>query len=586
MKQNLVVSDVEQGKLRIMTRLENAGNRPREVTLHSQAFQHGRAVAVSIPDKTVTVAAGTVTEVAVEAPAGELACWTPRNPVLAKMVTTVAENGRVLDAFARRFGYRSLRVEGMKLLLNGKPVRFFGICNGSPLNDILDADCAVNLMRGHGVCPDLWDEIGVPYLYTVYNCGDKTWKKLANKKYWDTWRHFVMEMVWDQGSRAGVVGWDLSCESFYTIYTAGKEGQEKDFELIYGPAQEMRQKIWPHYFCMADGDGSLGGRLNFASYHYWNQYSFGGKPEECGFTYEWEGILPYLPDGFFLNGAALVPRKDTLLHMVPDWIYGTSACGSTEDFEFYGPQNGVPLSKYVGDRAAVSGAYTASDPLGMAWTKMSLDGNRDMDQAICGCVYWNSFYGTAYQYVSFCMPQQEIRCYAGTHFDRRLNLHDDEGLPGELDFRWALFDPSGQVVRQGRIQAQSDGALLKRDRLAFDVPQVESPTRFMLAMELWKGQTKWAREERLVEAWPRAAKGQPAAGPAIVLFDPSKKAAPCLAALGYVVKPIASLDAAALAGAKCLVVGPDCVTLQMAEKRYFTPRLRPRRRPRARLAPG
>jgi len=190
--------------------------------------------------------------------------------------------------------------------------------------------------------------------------------------------------------------------------------------------------------------------------------------------------------------------------MVPDWTYGTMACGSTEDFEFFGPQNGVPLSKYVGDRAAVSAAYTANDPRGMAWTKMSLDGNRDMDQAIAGCVYWNSFYGTAYQYVSFCMPQQEIRYYAGARFDRRLNLHDDEGLPGELVFRWALLDPSGQVVRRGKTQVQSDGALLKRDRLAFDVPQVAERTGFTLAMELWKGETKWAREERLVEVWPRA----------------------------------------------------------------------------------
>jgi hypothetical protein len=568
-KQSLVVSDVEQGRLRIMTRLENAGSRLRQVTLRSQAFQTGRAVAVPIPEKSVTIPAGAVVEVAVESPAGELAPWTPRNPVLAKMVTTVVENGRVLDTFERRFGYRSLRVKGMKLLLNGKPVRFFGGCNGPAPHDFLEADCAVNFLRGQGASADLWDEIGVPYLYTVYNCGDKTWKKLSNKKYWDTWRHFVLETVWNQGSRAGTVGWDLSCESFYTIYTAGKEGQEKDFELIYSPAQEMRQKIWPHYFCMADGDGSLGGRLDFASYHYWNQYSFGGKPDECGFTYEWEGILPYLPDGFFLNGAAQVPRNGTLLHMVPDWIYGTTACGSTEDFEFFGPQNGVPLSKYVGDRAAISGAYTANDPHGMAWTKISLDGNRDMDQAIAGCVYWNSFYGTADQYVSFCMPQQEIRYYAGSRFDRRLNLHDDEGLPGELVFRWTLLHPSGQVARQGEIRAKSDGALLQRDRLAFDVPEVAARTGFTLVMGLWKGETKWAREERLVDVWPRVEESRAATGRAVVLFDPNKKAVARLAALGCAVKPIASLDAAALAGAQCLVIGPDCVTPQMVDKRYL-----------------
>ena len=81
------------------------------------------------------------------------------------------------------------------------------------------------------------------------------------------------------------MGWDLSCETFYTIYTAGKEGQEKDFELIYSAAQEMRKKIWPHYFCLADGDGSLGGRLDFASYHYWNQ--LGRRVGACHLRIRW-----------------------------------------------------------------------------------------------------------------------------------------------------------------------------------------------------------------------------------------------------------------------------------------------------------
>ena len=143
-KQSLVVSDVEQGKLRIMTRLENSGNQPRRVTLRCRAFQNGRAVAVPIPDKTVTVAGGSLAEVAVEPPAGDLAPWTPRSPVLAKMVTTVIENGRVLDTFERRFGYRSLRVKGTSLVLSGKPLRFFGGCNGPRPQDFYEADLAVN----------------------------------------------------------------------------------------------------------------------------------------------------------------------------------------------------------------------------------------------------------------------------------------------------------------------------------------------------------------------------------------------------------------------------------------------------------
>ena len=124
----------------------------------------------------------------------------------------------------------------------------------------------------------------------------------------------------------------------------------------------------------------------------------------------------------------------------------------------------MPNAKYVGDRAAVSGAYTFDDPRGMAWTKMVIDGYRDMEQAVAGCSYEQSFLGLGQQLVAFYLPQQEIRYYAGSRFDMRLNIHDDEYLPGNLDFRWNLLDPSGKTVLHGGIQAQSDTAFLKRDR--------------------------------------------------------------------------------------------------------------------------
>ncbi len=577
-KQNLVVSDAQQGTLHIMTRVENSGDSPRQVTLHFEVFQNGKAVALAITGKTVPVAAGAVAEVSVDSPAGDLAQWTPRNPVLAKMVTTVLEDGKVLDTFDRRFGYRDLKIKGTGFVLNGKPARFFAACNGLAATDIYERDTGIDLDRGNGNDQDLWDEIGLPYLFTVWNCASNTWPKLNNTGYWDSWRHFVLETVWDEGSRGGVVGWDISCESFYTLYTSGKEGQEKCFEWLYSAAQDMRKKVWPYYFCMADGDGCLGGRLDYASYHYWNQYSCGGKPDEGGFTSEPDGIWSYPPDNFFLNGAAKIPVKGTVLHMAPDWVYGTTACGSTEDFEFFGPQNGVPgFSKYIGDRAAISGAATACDARGMAWTKMSIEGNRDMDQAIAGAVYWQSFYGNANQPVSFCMPPQEIRYYSGVfgqRFDRRIDLFDVEYLPGKLEFQWKLQAPDGRVVREGKIQADSDTAFLDRANIAFDVPQVKERTRFTLSMELSKDGTRRAHEERLVDVWPvcsapvRASSETPEGVTTnIAVFDPANKVVPILKKLGAEVKQVQTLDSVALKGFRALIVGPDCVTKAMVDKR-------------------
>ncbi len=486
-RQSLVVSDAQAGKLHVMTRVENAGDRPRQVTLKFEVVQDGKSLAISLPEKTVTIPGGTFAEVAADADAGELVQWTPHNPALAKLVTTVLEDGRLLDTFDRRFGYRDLKVQGTGFLLNGKPVHFFGACNGLYPHDILEGDCAPVVNRGSYDMEDIWDEIGVPYLYTAWNCNVISWGSLNSRGLWETWRNYLLNTVWDNGSRGGVVGWDLSCETFYVLYTAGKEGQEKDFELLYSGAKLIRDKTWPDWFCMGDGDGSYNGRLSLASYHYWNQYSFGGKAGEGGFTYEPDGIMNYPPDTFFLNGAANVPRQKTLMHMSPDWLYGSCACGSTEDFEFFGPQNGVPHSRFIGDRAAISGACTANEPRGMAWTKLSLEGDRDTDEAIAGCVYWNSFYTAVNPRVSFCMPQQEIRYYSGAKFDRRIDLFDDEYKPGELEFRWGLVDPAGRTVRNGHIDAPSDTGFIERDRVTFDLPEVYQRTRFTLNMEIVEG---------------------------------------------------------------------------------------------------
>ena len=565
--QGLVVADAEKGKLKVMTRLRNDGAGPRQVTLRFAAFQNGKPVATSIPEKNVTVPpGGAVTEVSAEGGAGELTPWTEHNPVPAKMVTTVVENQKVLDSFDIRFGYRDLKVKGTQFFLNGKPVGFVGGCNGPTVTDVLEGAAGVNFLRTptfHD--PDIWDEIGIPYMWPLQMGGDYKWPALNNDKYWNSYNRHATESVWDMGSHPGVVGWDICNETFYTIYLSGKEGQVKGFDRVYEAARQMRE-IWPHYLCVADGDGSLGGRLDFASYHYWDQYSGTVNPEDGGFTYSAKGVWRWSPDGFFINGAGKAPVKGTVLKMTPDFTYGSMACGSTEDFEFFGKQNGVPgFSQYIGDRAAVSGACTANDPRGMAWTKLSLDGGRDADEAIAGAFYAQSFYGAANPIVSFCMPPREIRYYSGAKFDSRLDIFDDEYLPGKLDFQWSLLDPSGKAVRNGNIQAQSDTHLLKRDHVAFDVPQVNQRTRFTLNMELCKDGVKWAHEDRVVEVWPALeSNATMQMKEPVRVFDPKKALLPCLEKLGCRVKPIGSLDAASLAGAKTLIIGPDGVTKAMA----------------------
>jgi hypothetical protein len=393
--QCLVVPDVEKKSLRILARVENSGDSPREVSLRFDVQQNGKSSTIAATPRKVTVKSGDVVEVMVDAPAGQLIPWTPREPVLAKLATIVEENGKALDTFDRRFGYRSMKVKGTRLLFNGKPAKYFGAFQ-RPASDIYEAESAVRCARGADEFIgtwDLYDEIGYEVLNNnvPFDCGAQGWKRFNNRKFWDNWRHCALEAVWNISSHPCVVGVDLSCESYcYTQYIAGAEGQDKDGELIFSAVQEIRKKIWPDFWFLADSDVTLGGRLDFASFHYLTHYSlYDGfcQSPSGGFGFD-EGVSQYLPDGVFLNGAAAPPRQGMVLALRPNWLWGSTACGDTEEFEFWGIHNGVPVSKFIGDRAAVSTAYQFYDPRGMAWTKMAIEGARDMEDALFSGLYW------------------------------------------------------------------------------------------------------------------------------------------------------------------------------------------------------
>ena len=95
---------------------------------------------------------------------------------------------------------------------------------------------------------------------------------MNNDRYWRRDREQAVEVVWLYGSHASCVGWDITNECYlYACYSVGGEGQSKFGERLASVAQEVRKRIWPDFWFLSDGNGNLGGRLNFTSWHYMNQ---------------------------------------------------------------------------------------------------------------------------------------------------------------------------------------------------------------------------------------------------------------------------------------------------------------------------
>ncbi len=58
----------------------------------------------------------------------EVKLWAPESPELYNVVTVVSENGEAVDDLIDRFGFREVKIEGKKILFNGRTLRIKGLC--------------------------------------------------------------------------------------------------------------------------------------------------------------------------------------------------------------------------------------------------------------------------------------------------------------------------------------------------------------------------------------------------------------------------------------------------------------------------
>ncbi len=338
--------------------------------------------------------------------------------------------------------------------------------------------------------------------------------------------------------------------------------------------QAIRKELWPGVWCLADGDENIGGRLDFCSFHYINQcyrtMDFCNDPWSMNRGGGEETVSHFSPDCFYLSGAAQLPRKGTRLHMNPDWVYGTCACGDTESYGNAGELVGA--AQDMGDRAALSSACQWAEERGLNWIRYSVEGYRDMECMVGGS-YWKSILGVVGQDVAFVMPQQAVRYYSGRKFDRRINIHDDQFAPGKLTFQWKLLGPKGEVIQHDEIQENSTTAFLDRQHITFDLPKVEARTIYTLDMQLSKDGTLWGHEQRRVEVWPELhTRSGYTRAISMAAFDPNNILGPFLEKTSDVIifKNLTALDKDSLSSIKrlnCLLIAPDVTVKDVAAAR-------------------
>lgn len=236
----------------------------------------------------VVVPAHSETIVTLEEYAGpKLRLWAPEHPDLYGAVFEVKNGNTILDRKYQRFGWREIKVEGSRLLLNGKPItlkgdswHFLGIPQMSRryawawFRAMHDAN--LNAVRLHAepypeFYLDIADEMGVLVLDETAIWASDGGPKLDSEKFWTDTKHHVEQLVLRDRNHPSVFGWSVSNEVkpvIENVFHGPPEMLHKLYDSYEIWAGICRQLDPTRQWISADGDGDGGGRLPVNMLHY------------------------------------------------------------------------------------------------------------------------------------------------------------------------------------------------------------------------------------------------------------------------------------------------------------------------------
>jgi len=120
---------------RVATRIENsAAHLSFELWLASRDTQAVEPVEIAVPELgvrlSVTASAGAKATAGVAVPLGKIELWSPENPKLYRVELRTRH-----ETIRDDVGFREMRTDGREILLNGQPLRLYGICVHAEFKD-------------------------------------------------------------------------------------------------------------------------------------------------------------------------------------------------------------------------------------------------------------------------------------------------------------------------------------------------------------------------------------------------------------------------------------------------------------------
>ena len=178
--------------------------------------------------------------------------WDAEHPNLYDLTFSLADaSGKVTETLTRRYGFRQAERRGDEFFINGRPVKFRGICS---VNDAsLLRSLNINHVRDIGVTEAVLDQADAVGIYVTDEMSPRGAKWGAEKD--PEWRYQWIDLVGDLMERdwnhPSVVVWGLGNESFHgdNVLAAFKYTKADDPQrlTIYSWANRVRPDEEPPY---------------------------------------------------------------------------------------------------------------------------------------------------------------------------------------------------------------------------------------------------------------------------------------------------------------------------------------------------
>ncbi len=254
-----------QSSLEAKITLTNYNSNTQKITLNGKVDSEFKFRPVSVALK-----AGESREVKLSGDWKTPHLWWPHDPHLYYLDLTVSSNGKVVDAYRQRFGFRELAFKGPDMLING--VRFLhrrnsmipyrNYSNEKELRPYiaLQKKRGYNGMRLHGG-PSLRviriaDETG--FLIAPESAVNEPRGNAVKPEFWSNAKQHIHNMVKSLRNHPSIIYWCLSNE-FASYYMKGSKEEKAKVDAKMLKFGEMTQQLDPTRTWTCSGDGSLGG---------------------------------------------------------------------------------------------------------------------------------------------------------------------------------------------------------------------------------------------------------------------------------------------------------------------------------------